>query len=148
MYHVRNAIHDIKILACGIIIATSKFNIMDNNKFNDEQLSQIFGDWYNSTQGPGLSRTLVSIVAGIIPVAALIISTKSGSQVDPTSLNVLQTNAATFIYAVVYAIFTIRAIVTHVQAKKTLQAKFFRLSASLNKGVNSCTNCPGCSSNK
>lgn len=103
---------------------------MDNNKFNDEQLNQIFGDWYNSTQGPGLSRTIVSIVAGIIPVAAIIISTKSGNQVDPASLSVLQTNAATFIYAVVYAIFTIRAIVTHVQAKKTLQAKFLKLSAS------------------
>lgn len=124
---------------------------MDNNKFNDEQLNQIFGDWYNSTQGPGLSRTLVSIVAGIIPVAALIISTRSGSQVDPASLNALQTNAATFIYAIVYAVFTVRAIVTHVQAKKTLQAKFLRLSASLNRGVNgsaSCSECPECTCNK
>jgi len=111
----------------------------------EEQSQSInFGEWYNSTQGPGISKTLVAIAGSILPVAFLVFGYKTGSTVDDQTVRIFSDNVTSIIYFVVYIFFAIRAAIGYVKSKQLLQAKLNTLQSRLYASNHSTGSTQGC----
>lgn len=77
--------------------------------------------WYQSTNGPQVSKTIINILASILPVINFALASK-GINIMPDSINSVVT-------LLVFAYFAIQAVIGYVRAKIIMQQKVAGLEA-------------------
>ncbi len=90
----------------------------------ESQVEQLF-PWYASTQGPGLSSTLLNLAGTLLPVLNLLLA-KYGIAILPDWANMAITLG-------VFGYFGIKAAIGYVKAKKVLGARIASLQATLQR---------------
>lgn len=68
--------------------------------------------WYESTTGPGVSQTIISIVGNIVPILNMLLASK-GVNILPEAIN-------GWISLAVFLFFSVRAGIGYVKAKNAL----------------------------
>lgn len=80
-----------------------------------------FPAWYQSSAGPGLSKTIVNIVLGLLPVINLFMQTQ-GQMILPAEVN-------SWISLAVFVYFAIQAGIGYIRSKQTAEAKLKAVAA-------------------
>lgn len=90
----------------------------------ENDLEQVL-PWYASTQGPGISKTVINIAGNVLPMLNLVLASH-GVVIGPAWLNLIVTLA-------VFGYFSIQAVIGYARAKQALGSHIVSLRRSLNR---------------
>lgn len=82
-----------------------------------------FPDWYKSTSGPGTSQTIANIAGAFLPMLNMVLESH-GTHLLPEVIN-------TYISVGVFLVFTVRAMIGYVRAKKLMGSRIANLESQL-----------------
>ncbi len=80
-----------------------------------------FPEWYKSSAGPGLSKTIVNMILGILPVINLFMQTR-GEMILPAEVN-------SWVSLLVFGYFAVQGAIGYIRSKKVAQTKMQALKA-------------------
>lgn len=86
-------------------------------------MNENFPAWYQSTRGPQVSHTIMSIVGSLLPALNLVLSSKG--------VNILPEDVNAYVSLAVFAFFSVQAAVGYVKAKIALSARISNLRAQV-----------------
>ncbi len=93
------------------------FSFMDTN---------ILPPWYASTNGPGISATILNLIGNVLPIISMALSAKGIHFVPPAA-----ESYKVYVDLAVFAVFSIRAAIGYVRAKRKLGAQIMQLQSTL-----------------
>ncbi len=83
-----------------------------------------FPAWYQSSAGPGLSKTIVNMVLGLLPVINLFMQTQ-GQTILPAEVN-------SWVSLAVFGYFAVQAAVGYIRSKAVAQDKMVAIANNAN----------------
>lgn len=83
-----------------------------------------FPEWYQSTAGPGISKTILGVVLNLLPVFNLITAQFGWGVLGEGTLNAV-------VSAGVFLVFSVMSVWGYVRSKKLLGAKIQQLGGTL-----------------